>query len=129
MTALTTQIIIIVVSLLVALGVGLLLRFLLVRRLKKTVLDNWLNPDIRLSDYHSPCDCRNNSSIVLYWHSSHSNALLPTTYTTRHIQSAKRRPFHLESRFERTYLAAGYRRWANAYEIYQWKSSKRAYRC
>jgi small-conductance mechanosensitive channel len=42
MTDLTTQIIIIVVSLLVALGVGLLLRFLLVRRLKKTVLDNWL---------------------------------------------------------------------------------------
>jgi len=39
---LTTQIIIIVVSLLVALGVGLLLRYLLVRRLKKTVLDNWL---------------------------------------------------------------------------------------
>ncbi len=42
MSALTTQIIIIVVSLLVALGVGLLLRYLLVRRLKKTVLDNWL---------------------------------------------------------------------------------------
>jgi len=42
MTDLTTQIIIIVVSLLVALGVGLLLRYLLVRRLKKTVLDNWL---------------------------------------------------------------------------------------
>ena len=42
MTDLTTQIIIIVASLLVALGVGLLLRYLLVRRLKKTVLDNWL---------------------------------------------------------------------------------------
>ena len=42
MSALTTQIIIIVASLLVALGVGLLLRYLLVRRLKKTVLDNWL---------------------------------------------------------------------------------------
>ena len=42
MSALTTQIIIIVVSLLIALGVGLLLRYLLVRRLKKTVLDNWL---------------------------------------------------------------------------------------
>ena len=42
MTDLTTQIVIIVVSLLVALGVGLLLRYLLVRRLKKTVLDNWL---------------------------------------------------------------------------------------
>jgi small conductance mechanosensitive channel len=42
MTDLTTQIIIIVVSLLVALGVGLLLRYLLVRRLKNTVLDNWL---------------------------------------------------------------------------------------
>jgi small conductance mechanosensitive channel len=42
MTNLTTQIIIIVVSLLIALGVGLLLRYLLVRRLKKTVLDNWL---------------------------------------------------------------------------------------
>jgi small conductance mechanosensitive channel len=38
----TTQIIIIVVTLLIALGVGLLLRYLLVRRLKKTVLDNWL---------------------------------------------------------------------------------------
>jgi small-conductance mechanosensitive channel len=42
MSALTTQIIIIVVSLLIALGVGLVLRYLLVRRLKKTVLDNWL---------------------------------------------------------------------------------------
>jgi len=42
MTDLTTQIIIIVVSLLVALGVGLLLRYLLVHRLNKTVLDNWL---------------------------------------------------------------------------------------
>ena len=38
----TTQIIIIIVTLLVALGVGLFLRYLLVRRLKKTVLDNWL---------------------------------------------------------------------------------------
>src|SRR5215467_12410988 len=42
MSDLTTQIIIIVVSLLVALCVGLFLRYLLVRRLKKTVLDNWL---------------------------------------------------------------------------------------
>jgi len=42
MSDLTTQIIIIVVSLLIALSVGLLLRYLLVRRLKKTVLDNWL---------------------------------------------------------------------------------------
>ena len=42
MSDLTTQLIIIVASLLVALGVGLLLRYLLVRRLKKTVLDNWL---------------------------------------------------------------------------------------
>jgi small conductance mechanosensitive channel len=42
MSDLTTQIIIIIVSLLIALGVGLLLRYLLVRRLKKTVLDNWL---------------------------------------------------------------------------------------
>src|SRR5574340_1131416 len=38
----TMQIIIIIVSLLVALGVGLFLRYLLVRRLKKTILDNWL---------------------------------------------------------------------------------------
>jgi small-conductance mechanosensitive channel len=42
MSDLTTQIIIIVASLLVALVVGLILRYLLVRRLKKTVLDNWL---------------------------------------------------------------------------------------
>jgi small conductance mechanosensitive channel len=42
MTDPTTQIILIVASLLVALGVGLLLRYLLVRRLKKTILDNWL---------------------------------------------------------------------------------------
>jgi small-conductance mechanosensitive channel len=42
MTDQTSKIIIIVVSLLVALGVGLFLRFLLVRRLKKTVLDEWL---------------------------------------------------------------------------------------
>lgn len=42
MTDLTTQIIIIGVTLLIALGVGLYLRYLLVRRLKKTVLDNWL---------------------------------------------------------------------------------------
>jgi small conductance mechanosensitive channel len=42
MSELTKQIIIIVVSLLIALGVGLFLRYLLVRRLKKTVLDNWL---------------------------------------------------------------------------------------
>ena len=37
-----TQIIMIIVTLLIALGVGLFLRYLLVRRLKKTVLDNWL---------------------------------------------------------------------------------------
>src|SRR6266480_5824537 len=42
MSDLTIQIIIIAVSLLVALSVGLLLRYLLVRRLKNTVLDNWL---------------------------------------------------------------------------------------
>src|SRR5947208_16442759 len=42
MTTLAEPLIIIVVSLLVALSVGLLLRYLLVRRLKKTVLDNWL---------------------------------------------------------------------------------------
>jgi small-conductance mechanosensitive channel len=42
MSDLAIQIIIIVVSLLVGLGIGLLLRYLLVRRLKKTVLDNWL---------------------------------------------------------------------------------------
>jgi small-conductance mechanosensitive channel len=42
MDPLTTQLIIIIVSLLLALSVGLLLRYLLVRRLKKTVLDNWL---------------------------------------------------------------------------------------
>jgi small conductance mechanosensitive channel len=42
MSDLTKQIIIIVVSLLIALGVGLFLRYLLVSRLKKTVLDNWL---------------------------------------------------------------------------------------
>ena len=37
-----TKIIMIIVTLLIALGVGLFLRYLLVRRLKKTVLDNWL---------------------------------------------------------------------------------------
>src|SRR5437899_3640948 len=42
MSDLTTQIIIIAMSLLIALAVGLLLRYLLVRRLKKTILDNWL---------------------------------------------------------------------------------------
>jgi small conductance mechanosensitive channel len=42
MSYLTKQIIIIVVSLLIALGVGLFFRYLLVRSLKKTVLDNWL---------------------------------------------------------------------------------------
>ncbi len=36
------QIIITIVTLLIALGVGLYLRYLLVHRLKKTVLDNWL---------------------------------------------------------------------------------------
>jgi small conductance mechanosensitive channel len=38
----TTQIIITVVTMLIALGVGLYLRRLLVHRLKRTVLDNWL---------------------------------------------------------------------------------------
>ena len=42
MSDLTTKIIIIIVILLIALGVGLFLRYLLVSRLKKTVLDNWL---------------------------------------------------------------------------------------
>ncbi len=42
MSLLATQIIIIILSLLVAIGVGLLFRYLLVRSLKKTVLDNWL---------------------------------------------------------------------------------------
>ncbi len=42
MTTLAEPLIIIIVSLLVALAVGLLLRYLLVRRLKKTILDNWL---------------------------------------------------------------------------------------
>jgi small conductance mechanosensitive channel len=42
MNDITSQIIIVVVTLLIALGVGLCLRYLLVRRLKKTVLDNWL---------------------------------------------------------------------------------------
>ncbi len=42
MSALTTQITIIIVCLLVALTVGFFLRYLLVHRLKKTVLDNWL---------------------------------------------------------------------------------------
>src|SRR5262249_33556009 len=42
MSQLTVQIIIIILSLLVAIGVGLLFRYLLVRRLKKTILDNWL---------------------------------------------------------------------------------------
>ena len=37
-----TQIIKIIVTLLIALGVGLFLRYLLVHRLKKTILDNWL---------------------------------------------------------------------------------------
>ena len=37
-----SQIIIILITLLISLGVGLLLRYLLVHRLKKTVLDNWL---------------------------------------------------------------------------------------
>jgi small conductance mechanosensitive channel len=39
---LLTQIIISVLTILIALGIGLYLRLLLVRRLKKTVLDNWL---------------------------------------------------------------------------------------
>lgn len=42
MSALTTQIVIIIVCLLVALTVGLFLRYLLVHRLKRTILDNWL---------------------------------------------------------------------------------------
>jgi small-conductance mechanosensitive channel len=42
MSDLTNQILIIVGTLLVALAVGLFLRYLLVHRLKKTVLDNWL---------------------------------------------------------------------------------------
>lgn len=42
MSNLTTQIIITVVTMLIALAVGLYLRHWLVRRLKKTVLDNWL---------------------------------------------------------------------------------------
>jgi small-conductance mechanosensitive channel len=42
MNDITSQIIITVATLLIALGVGLFLRYLLVRRLKKTVLDNWL---------------------------------------------------------------------------------------
>jgi len=42
MTDLTTQLIITIATLLFALGVGVYLRYLLVRRLKKTVLDNWL---------------------------------------------------------------------------------------
>ncbi len=42
MTDPTTLLIITIAVLLVALGVGLFLRYLLVRRLKKTVLDNWL---------------------------------------------------------------------------------------
>ncbi len=42
MSELTTQIIITIAILLFALGVGLYLRYLLVHRLKKTVLDNWL---------------------------------------------------------------------------------------
>src|SRR6266852_580989 len=39
---LQTQIIISVLTILIALGIGLYFRLLLVRRLKKTVLDNWL---------------------------------------------------------------------------------------
>src|SRR5712692_10086177 len=35
------RIVLIIVTALVALGIGLLLRYLLVRRLKKTVLDKW----------------------------------------------------------------------------------------
>src|SRR5260370_17564656 len=38
----TTQIIISVLTIRIALGIGLYFRLLLVRRLKKTVLDNWL---------------------------------------------------------------------------------------
>jgi small-conductance mechanosensitive channel len=42
MNDITSQIIIVVATLLIALSMGLFLRYLLVRRLKKTVLDNWL---------------------------------------------------------------------------------------
>src|SRR5215472_10029316 len=42
MDQLTIQIIISVLTILIALGLGLYFRLLLVRRLKKTVLDNWL---------------------------------------------------------------------------------------
>jgi small conductance mechanosensitive channel len=42
MSLLTQQILIIIVTLLIALAIGLFLRYLLVSRLKKTVLDNWL---------------------------------------------------------------------------------------
>lgn len=42
MADLKTQILILIASLLVALVIGLILRYFLVRRLKKTVLDNWL---------------------------------------------------------------------------------------
>lgn len=42
MNQLTIQIIISVLTILIALGLGLCFRLLLVRRLKKTVLDNWL---------------------------------------------------------------------------------------
>ncbi len=42
MSDITSQIIIVVATLLISLGIGLVLRYLLVRRLKKTVLDNWL---------------------------------------------------------------------------------------
>jgi small-conductance mechanosensitive channel len=42
MSALTTQIIIFIACLLVTLTVGLFLRYLLVRHLKRTILDNWL---------------------------------------------------------------------------------------
>ena len=42
MSDLTTQIIITIATLLFTLGLGVYLRYLLVRRLKKTVLDNWL---------------------------------------------------------------------------------------
>jgi len=42
MNPLTIQIIILVLTILIALGIGLYFRLLLVRRLKKTVLDDWL---------------------------------------------------------------------------------------
>ncbi len=41
--SITLRVVLIIITLLVALGLGLLLRRLLVRRLKRTVLDNWIS--------------------------------------------------------------------------------------